>query len=89
MNKIHLVMTVFAIATTSIIADTKQPVKKSEQALEGTVETRNGELEFINGYPMDFRRAVQAYLWGLPLVEMAEWQKAQKDILKAGPNAFA
>jgi hypothetical protein len=32
---------------------------------------------------MDFQRAVQAYLWALPLVEMAEWQKAQlPDIVK-------
>ena len=71
-------------------ADTKQPVKKFERALEGTVKNRIGKLDFEMGYPsdktikkrydeMDFQRAVQAYLWGLPMVEMAEWQKAQKD----------
>ena len=59
----------------------------------------SGRLKFENGYPsdatveklyneLDFQRAVQAYLWGLPMVEMAEWQKAQKDIFKAGPNDF-
>ncbi|MCG7972188.1 MAG: DUF1254 domain-containing protein [Candidatus Thiodiazotropha taylori] len=99
MNKILLVMTVFILFSASAMADTKQPVKKSGRALEGTVETRIGELAFINGYPsessvvklyeeMDFQRAVQAYLWGLPMVEMAEWQKAQKDIFKAGTNDF-
>lgn len=80
-------------------ADTKLPVKKSERGLEGTIETRIGKLKFDMGFPtddtveklyneMDFQRASQAYLWGLPMVEMAEWQKAQKDIFKAGPNDF-
>ena len=51
----------------------------SERALEGAVQTRIGELHFENGYPsdetidrlydeMDFQRAVQAYIWGLPMV---------------------
>jgi hypothetical protein len=80
-------------------AGTKQPVKKTNRALEGTVQTRIGQLKFISGYPsdatidklyneMDFQRAVQAYLWALPLVEMAEWQKAQNDVFKAGTNDF-
>jgi hypothetical protein len=89
----------FLIFSTTGIAATKQPVKKSSRALEGTVQTRIGELKFKRGYPsnatlaklyneMDFQRAVQAYIWGLPMVEMAEWQKAQKDIFKAGSNDF-
>ncbi len=87
------------IASSISIADTKQPVKKAERALEGTLETRIGTLEFDKGYPtdatvtklydeMDFQRGVQAYLWGLPMVEMAEWQKAQKDVFRAGTNDF-
>ena len=79
--------------------ETKQPVKKTSRALEGTIQTRIGELKFESGYPsdatveklyneLDFQRSVQAYLWGLPMVEMAEWQKAQKDIFKAGTNDF-
>lgn len=85
--------------TTAGVAATKQAVKKAGRALEGTVETRIGKLQFELGYPsettikklyneMDFQRAVQAYLWGLPMVEMAEWQKAQKDIFKADTNDF-
>ena len=69
------------------------------RALEGTVETRIGELYFENGYPsdetisklyneMDFQRAVQAYLWGLPMAEMAEWRRAHVDVFKAGPSDF-
>lgn len=79
------------------IVQIKKAEKKKSRGLEGTIETRIGSLEFINGYPssktieklygeMDFQRAVQAYLWALPMVEMAEWQKAQKDIFKAGTN---
>ena len=95
---ILLVVLLLAIGTTGF-ADVKQPVKKGERALEGTVKTRIGKLKFENGYPsdatvtklyneLDFQRAVQAYLWGLPMVEMAEWQKAQKDVFKAGVNDF-
>ncbi len=54
-----------------------------------TIDTRVGKLEFThdfaNGYPtdetveklfeeMDFQRAVQAYIWSLPLVSWANWQ---------------
>lgn len=88
----------FSLSTVSL-ADIKKPEKKSSRGLEGTVQTRIGNLKFEKGYPsdatikklyneMDFQRAVQAYIWGLPMVEMAEWQKAQKDIFKAGTNDF-
>ena len=81
------------------LGEVKISEKKKERGLEGTVETRVGTFEFINGYPsnetlaklyneLDFQRACQVYLWGLPMVEMAEWQKAQKDIFKAGVNDF-
>ena len=99
MKKVLITLCALGLFVTSVMADTKKPIKKSSRALEGTVKTRIGKLKFINGYPsdetvkklyneMDFQRAVQAYLWGLPMVEMAEWQKAQKDIFKAGPNDF-
>lgn len=99
MNTTPITLLALCLAMTSGMADTKKAEKKAERALEGTVKTRIGKLEFINGYPsdesvaklyneMDFQRACQAYLWGLPMVEMAEWQKAQKDIFKAGPNDF-
>ncbi len=99
MKKILVAICILGLVVATGFADTKQPVKKSERGLEGTVETRIGELEFDLGFPtvetieklydeMDFQRAVQAYLWGLPMVEMAEWQKAQADIFGAGPNDF-
>jgi len=59
-----------------------------------TVDTRIGSLTFESGYPsqetvtklydeMDFQRACQAYLWGIPAVGMAEWRLAHRDIMKA------
>jgi hypothetical protein len=71
----------------------------SERALEGTLETRMGKLEFVNGFPtdktvtklydeMDFQRATQAYLWALPMVEMIEWKRAQNEDFGAGNFDF-
>jgi hypothetical protein len=68
-----------------------------------TVQTRIGTLEFThdfeNGYPtdetinklydeLDFQRACQAYLWGLPLVAIAEWQHAHESVFGAGDSDF-
>ncbi len=57
-----------------------------------TVETRIGALKFENGFPsdesvarlyaeMDFQRACQAYLWGLPAVGFHALHRAQLDTL--------
>ena len=70
-----------------------------ERALEGTVNTRIGKLQFENGYPtdatidklfneLDFQRACQAYLWGLPMVEMAEWRRNHIETFGAGNYDF-
>src|SRR5262245_62429079 len=59
-----------------------------------SVDTRIGKLTFESGYPsqetvqklydeMDFQRASQAYLWGLPAVGLNEWRKAHFDVFKA------
>jgi hypothetical protein len=58
------------------------------------MDTRIGELTFESGYPsqktvnklydeMDFQRACQAYLWGIPAVGLEEWRLAHRDIFKA------
>jgi len=71
------------------------------QAQGETIETRVGKLsfthDFANGYPtketvkllfdeMDFQRACQAYIWGIPIVAFAEWQHAHEKTfgLKSG-----
>jgi hypothetical protein len=59
-----------------------------------TKDTRIGKLTFESGYPsrettsklydeMDFQRACQAYLWGIPAVGINEWRKAHFDVFKA------
>ena len=74
-------------------------VTAQKRALEGRVATRVGELEFDKGYPtdatikklyneLDFQRACQAYLWALPLVEMAEWRRAHQETFGAGEFDF-
>jgi hypothetical protein len=59
-----------------------------------TKDTRIGRLIFESGYPseetveklydeMDFQRACQAYLWGMPAVGLHEWAKAHFDVFNA------
>jgi hypothetical protein len=54
-----------------------------------TVDTQIGKLEFDHGLPtkatlsklydeMDFQRAVQCYLWGIPIVAMEEFKQAEQ-----------
>lgn len=99
MKMIKMTLSLVFLLSIGAVADVKKAEKKSNRALEGVLQTRIGELEFTKGYPsnktikklyneLDFQRAVQAYLWGLPMVEMAEWQKAQKDVFQAGTNDF-
>ena len=63
-----------------------------------TLDTRIGKLEFThdfaNGYPtdatveklfneLDFQRAVQVYIWSIPMVSMAQWQYSHEHELGA------
>ena len=74
-------------------AQSKVPAQSPSPGQE-TRDTRIGVLSFESGYPsqasvtklydeMDFQRACQAYLWGIPAVGIAEWRLAHRDILKA------
>ena len=58
------------------------------------IQTRIGKLSFEGGYPshetidklydeMDFQRAVQAYLWAIPLVGFAQWQHEHEQVFGA------
>ncbi len=70
-----------------------------------TIDTRIGKLsfthDFANGYPtletqqklfdvMDFQRATQAYIWGIPIVSFAQWQQQHEDVFgaKSGDIVF-
>jgi hypothetical protein len=60
----------------------------------GTIHTRIGTLTFEGGYPsdktvdklydeLDFQRAVQAYLWAIPLMGFAQWQAQIENVFGA------
>ena len=60
----------------------------SAQQTPSSVEARIGELEFQQGVPtkpsvkklydeMDFQRAVQCYLWAVPMVAFEEFKQAE------------
>lgn len=63
-----------------------------EQAFaQETKDTRIGKLSFESGYPtqettqklydeMDFQRACQAYIWGIPAVGLNEWRSAHFNV---------
>lgn len=51
----------------------------------------DGELPSKQSIPalfneMDYQQAVQCYLWGLPIVAYAEWQRIQYDVFDASSN---
>lgn len=75
-----------ALVTCALIASTA--------TAQESRETRIGKLNFESGYPseesvkklydeMDFQRACQAYLWGIPAVGLNEWRKAHIDVFQA------
>jgi len=82
------------VILTSILLTSALQGPTSALAEEETLDTRIGKLTFESGYPspetvqklydeMDFQRASQAYLWGIPAVGLNEWRKAQTDVFKA------
>ena len=71
-----------------------EPLRQREAQSQEAIDTRIGKLTFESGYPsqqtvnklydeMDFQRACQAYLWGLPAVGLMEWGLALRNIFKA------
>src|SRR5665647_1505191 len=62
--------------------------------MTGTIHSRIGSLDFEGGYPteeslvriydeLDFQRAVQTYLWAIPLVSFAQWQEQHEQVFGA------
>ena len=58
-----------------------------------SINTRLGKIELDSGYPsqesiakltdeLDYQRACQAYIWGIPIVGIAEWQKTHENTYK-------
>lgn len=57
--------------TATIYMDKELPAKRSVGALFDK---------------MDYQEAVQCYLWGLPIVAFAEWQRVHQEVFGAGSN---
>jgi hypothetical protein len=81
MKAVHTEISTLAVIVTSLFGATGIWAQKAE--------TRIGKLEFDHGLAteetvvklfdeMDFQRACQAYLWGLPMVNIGEWQRAHE-----------
>ena len=67
---------------------------KSGTSAQETRDTRIGKLVFESGYPsaktvqklydeMDFQRACQGYLWGIPAAGLNGWRRAHYDVFGA------
>ena len=85
-NRTKTTKTILTLMTCAVLA--------FPAAAQETRNTRIGSLTFESGYPtdetvrklydeMDFQRASQAYLWGIPAVGINEWRKAHFDVFKA------
>lgn len=66
-----------------------------EPLFAGPTTTRIGELDFDAGYPsddttrklfdeLDFQRAVQGYIWAIPIVSFGQWQHEHEQVFGAG-----
>jgi hypothetical protein len=81
-----------AVLTFCFVATAQAQDVRSRSAAPQAIDTRIGKLEFThdfaNGYPTkdtveklyderDFQRACQAYLWAIPAVSFAQWQRGQ------------
>ena len=71
----------------------------AELPITGAIETHIGELTFDHGIPteetseklyyeLDYHRAVQAYLWSLPIVGQAQWRQSYLDMYDMKPNQY-
>jgi len=82
-----------ACVATAICAVAVQAARAEDTSSknEETIDTRIGTLTFESGYPsqetvqklydeMDFQRAAQAYIWGIPAVGLNGWRRAHYDV---------
>jgi hypothetical protein len=88
-----LLLTAFAAPVLALAIPVGTALAQAANPFEGdvTLVTRIGELSFESGYPtdetvqklydeMDFQRATQAYIWGVPAVGLNEWRRAHYDV---------
>ena len=81
----------------AVVMLTGVQAQAQEDTYPNKVKTHIGELTFDHGIPteetseklyyqMDYHRAVQAYLWSLPIVGQAQWRQSYLDLYKMKPN---
>ncbi len=102
-RKIITVLTMSMAVSLLTATSTPILAKVSSRDTAQTLPTRIGTLQFTHGfaqgYPskasvqklydeLDFQRATQAYLWALPLVSMAEMQRAQREVFGIADGDF-
>lgn len=84
---VPLAVAALCVAATQSVVGAEVASAKNEE----TIDTRIGPLTFESGYPsqetvqklydeMDFQRAAQAYIWGIPAVGLNEWRRAHYDV---------
>jgi hypothetical protein len=82
-----------AAPTGTAQAQAQQPAAGQADVVQ-ELDTRIGRLDLERGLPteqttkklfdeLDFQRAVQAYLWALPIVGIAEWRRAHEQVFGA------
>ncbi len=87
---------VLALAVAANFAVNLQ-AQAQEESYPNKVTTHIGELTFDHGIPteetskklyyeMDYHRAVQTYLWSLPIVGQAQWRQSYLDLYNMKPN---
>jgi hypothetical protein len=87
------------IVAISISAITTTQAQVPIERYPETVQTHIGELQFDHGVPtketsdrlyyeLDYHRAVQAYLWSLPIVGQANWRQSYLDMYDMKPNQY-
>lgn len=88
-------ITIKLAAALFVVAFALPAIAKEQPVLQGTKDTRIGKIEFDKGFPskkaveklydeLDFQRACQAYIWGLPIIGFAEWQASAAKSMGAG-----
>ncbi|TLX72457.1 DUF1254 domain-containing protein [Labilibacter sediminis] len=99
----RIVIAISLVSAVCLYSCLQAPASETKNKDPRKVQTRIGELEFSHafehGFPteetvqklydeMDFQRACQAYLWGLPFVSLAEWQKEHEEVFGANDGDF-
>jgi hypothetical protein len=79
--------------TSTIVNDSISTVTTdtASQGVDPTKINLDGELPSKSSVPalfdeMDYQQATQSYLWGLPIVAFAEWQRIHTDVFVATSN---